>query len=71
MKNKHFLTYKYGYIKEKTMIRIILVAMTVVLYLIFSVPVLTMLRLRAKKDPVGVQEKSLSKIQGVLSLIHI
>lgn len=31
------------------MIRIILVAMTVVLYLIFSVPVLTMLRLRAKR----------------------
>ena len=51
------------------MIRIILVAMTVVLYLIFSVPVLTMLRLRAKKDPVGVQEKSLSKIQGVFRFI--
>ena len=44
------------------MIRIILVALTVILYLIFSVPVLAMLRFRAKKDPVGVQEKSLSRI---------
>lgn len=32
------------------MIRIILVALTVILYLIFSVPVLAMLRFRAKKD---------------------
>ena len=46
------------------MIRIILVALTVILYLIFSVPVLAMLRFRAKKVPVGVQEKSLSRIQG-------
>ena len=56
------------------MIRIILVALTVILYLIFSVPVLAMLRFRAKKDPVGVQEKSLSRIQGVfrfiLKLLH-
>ena len=51
------------------MIRIILVALTVILYLIFSVPVLAMLRFRAKKDPVGVQEKSLSRIQGVFRFI--
>ena len=51
------------------MIRIILVAMTVILYLIFSVPLLAMLRFRAKKDPVGVQEKSLSRIQGVFRFI--
>ena len=35
----------------------------------FSVPVLAMLRFRAKKDPVGVQEKSLSRIQGVFRFI--
>ena len=42
------------------MIRIILVAMTVVLYLIFSVPVLTMLRLRAKKGSCGSPGKKVS-----------
>lgn len=50
------------------MIRIILVAMTVVLYLIFSVPVLTMLRLRAKRDPVGVQEKVSARFRGCSAL---
>ena len=39
------------------MIRIILVAMTVILYLIFSVPLLAVLRFRAKTDPVGVQKR--------------
>ena len=51
------------------MIRIILVAMTVILYLIFSVPLLAVLRFRAKTDPVGVQKVSLGKIQGVFRFI--
>ena len=50
------------------MIRIIL-AMTVILYLIFSVPLLAVLRFRAKTDPVGVQKVSLGKIQGVFRFI--
>lgn len=51
------------------MMRIILVALTIVLYLILSTPVRFMLGLRAKKDPVGVQEKSLRQVQGVFRFI--
>lgn len=51
------------------MIRIILVALTVVLFLIFSVPVLGMYRLREKKDGIGVQQKSLKVVQGVFRLV--
>ncbi|MFR3751934.1 MAG: lysophospholipid acyltransferase family protein [Enterocloster sp.] len=39
------------------------------LYLIFCVPLLAILRFRAKKDPVGVQIKSLCIIQGVFRFI--
>ena len=35
--------------KEKAMIRIILVALTIVLYLIFSIPVLAVLKFRAQR----------------------
>ena len=51
------------------MIRIILVALTIVLYLIFSIPVLAVLKFRAQKDPVGVQEKSFSRIQEIFRFI--
>ena len=55
--------------KEKAMIRIILVALTIVLYLFFSIPVLAVLKFRAQKDPVGVQEKSFSRIQEIFRFI--
>ena len=47
------------------MIRIIMVALTVVLFLIFSVPLLGILGARDKKDPEGAQIKSLHIVQGV------
>ena len=47
------------------MIRIIMVALTVVLFLIFSVPLLGILGMRDKKDPEGAQFKSLHIVQGV------
>ena len=50
------------------MIRIILVAMTVVLYLIFSVPVLTMLRLRAKRIPWESRKKVSARFRGCSAL---
>lgn len=51
------------------MIRIILVAMTVVLFLIFSVPVLGVLGVRDRLDPEGAQYKSLHIVQGVFRFI--
>lgn len=51
------------------MIRIILVALTVILYLICSTPVRAVLRLREKKDPAGAQMRSLEKIRGVFRFI--
>ena len=46
------------------MIRIIMVALTVVLFLIFSVPLLGILGARDKKDPEGAQIKSMHIVQG-------
>ena len=51
------------------MIRIIMVALTVVLFLIFSVPLLGILGARDKKDPEGAQAKSLHIVQGVFRFI--
>ena len=51
------------------MIRIIFVALTVVLFLIFSIPILVVLKLKEKKDPVGVQMQSLRIVRGVFRLI--
>ena len=51
------------------MIRIIMVALTVVLFLIFSVPLLGILGARDKKDPEGAQIKSLHIVQGVFRFI--
>ena len=51
------------------MIRIIMVALTVVLFLIFSVPLLGILGMRDKKDPEGAQFKSLHIVQGVFRFI--
>lgn len=51
------------------MIRIILVALTIVLFLIFSIPILAVIGIKAKKDPVGAQEKSLRIVQGVFRFI--
>ena len=50
------------------MIRIIMVALTVVLFLIFSMPLLGILGARDKKDPEGAQIKSLHIVQGVFRL---
>ena len=50
------------------MIRIILVALTVILYLIFSVPVLAMLRFRAKKGPCGSPGKESQQNSGGIPL---
>ena len=41
--------------------RIILVALAVILYLILSIPLLLILNLEEKKDPVKAQEKSLKR----------
>ena len=51
------------------MIRIIMVALTVVLFLIFSMPLLGILGARDKKDPEGAQIKSLHIVQGVFRFI--
>lgn len=51
------------------MIRIIMVALTVVLFLIFSVPLLGILGARDKEDPEGAQIKSLHIVQGVFRFI--
>ena len=51
------------------MIRIIMVALTVVLFLIFSMPLLGILVARDKKDPEGAQIKSLHIVQGVFRFI--
>lgn len=51
------------------MIRIIMVALTVVLFLIFSIPVLGIYKIRGRKDKVGVQQKSLKVVQKVFRLI--
>lgn len=51
------------------MIRIFLVAATIVLFLIFSIPVLALLGIKAKKDQEGAQLKSLHIVQGVFRFI--
>lgn len=51
------------------MIRIILVALTIILFLVFSIPLLAVLGVRAGKDPAGVQKKSLKTVQGVFRFI--
>ena len=51
------------------MIRIILVALTVVLFLIFSIPMLVVLGIQEKRNPGQVQAKSLHTVQGVFRFI--
>lgn len=51
------------------MIRIVLVALTIILFLVCSIPMLLVLGMRAKRDPVGVQEKSLRVVQSVFRFI--
>ena len=51
------------------MIRIILVALTVVLFLIFSRPLLVVLGIQEKRNPGQVQAKSLHTVQGVFRFI--
>lgn len=51
------------------MIRIILVALTVVLFLVFSVPLLGSLSAQEKKDPKGAQMRSLRIVQRVFRLV--
>lgn len=51
------------------MIRIILVALTVVLFLIFSIPMLIVLGIQEKKDPAQAQARSLRTVQGVFRLV--
>lgn len=51
------------------MIRIILVAMTIVLFLIFSIPVLGILWLVGKTDSISKQKRSLKIVQGVFRFI--
>lgn len=51
------------------MIRIILVALTIVLFLIFSIPVLGILWVVGKKDSRASQRQSLRIIQGVFRLV--
>ena len=49
--------------------RIILVALAVILYLILSIPLLLILNLEEKKDPVKAQEKSLKRVQWIFRLV--
>lgn len=51
------------------MIRIIMVALTVVLFLVFSVPLLAVLGIQEKKDPEGAKRRSLRIVQGVFRFI--
>lgn len=51
------------------MIRIVLVALTIILFLVCSIPMLLVLGMRAKRDPVGAQEKSLRVVQSVFRFI--
>lgn len=51
------------------MIRIILVAMTVVLFLIFSVPLLAVLNMQERKDAELAQVRSLRIVQGVFGFV--
>lgn len=51
------------------MIRIILVAMAVVLFLIFSIPMLLILGIQEKKNKAGAQARSLRIVQGVFRLV--
>ena len=51
------------------MIRIIFVALTIVLFLIFSMPLLAVIGSQEKKDPMGAQLRSLRVVQGVFRFI--
>lgn len=51
------------------MIRIVLVTLTVVMFLIFSIPILVVYKIKEKKDSLGVQVRSLRVVQGVFRLI--
>lgn len=51
------------------MFRLILVSLTVILFLIFSIPLLWFLKARDKKDSLGTQKRSLRIVQRVFRLI--
>lgn len=51
------------------MIRIILVAMAVVLFLIFSIPMLIILGIQEKKNPAQAQARSLRIVRGVFRFV--
>lgn len=52
------------------MIRLILVVLAVVLYLIFSIPVLSYLKNLEKKDPKAAAKKSLDLVRWILGIVR-